>query len=87
MTQTPEQAQAQFAQLTTAADKLRHSPLKVEIINLLGSADQNADDTVYAERTVGKDEYWSIALSSIGILMEDASPAARRWFSARGYRW
>jgi len=74
-----------FSQLKAAARKLASNH---EVVQILGSAEDNANDTVSVERAATESEWDRVALSSIACLFDSSTkPATLRWFERRGYRW
>lgn len=79
--------QPTLASLRAAAEALPgdyYSEPKYEIINLVGSAEDNANDTIYAE---GRDEDWEdVAIRTLASLLSErsTSTAARDFFDAFG---
>ena len=75
-------AETQFKALTAAATDL---PFDHEVRHVLGGAEDNAVDTVYREQAA--EEFYTVAVNSIGVLLETATLETRDWFRARGYAW
>jgi hypothetical protein len=74
-----------FDQLRAAARKLPHTS---EVHNILDSAEVNANDTVYTDKSATQAEWDQIALASIACLFDSGTkPTTLRWFKQRGYRW
>lgn len=85
--------------LRAAADKMARGDMFQAVDDILDRARINADDTVFAEKSVPEDQYDAIALASVeGILCgrdsdlvtsySKSRPAAvRKWFERRGVRY
>lgn len=78
-----------FKELEVAYYKLETcSPLWYKIMHALGSADENANETVYVEKAASASDLESLKLASLeGILCYCDDPETRDWFAAQGFKW
>jgi len=77
---------SQWRGLLKAAAKIKDYELSDAVSDIMMSAEQNADDTHYKK---GDEEegYWSTALGSLGVLMDDYSDDVGKWFTKQKYTW
>lgn len=76
-----------FAQINTIAFKLpvANNDRNNEIQCMCISAEQNAMDTVYVDKSAPVEDYDRIALASLECLLSDCSDAAIiKWFAKNG---
>jgi hypothetical protein len=59
-----------------------------EVADVIISAEENANETVYVEKTVEADEWGAIAWYSISSSPHFTESAkVRKWYKAHGYTW
>jgi hypothetical protein len=77
-----------WAQIRKAAYDRYHDIGTDEVIDLVGSAEENANDTIYLEKTVSEEHFDEIALSSLELNLGCCrDEAALAWFRALGVKW
>jgi len=59
------------------------------ILNLMDSAQINADDTVFVDKSMPESEWATVALSTLRDLLSDKNVKAdvRQWFNNQGLVW
>jgi hypothetical protein len=77
---TIQQARAAYEALKTSYD------LKLEIMNLICDAEENADETVYGEKAAPESERDDVAVRTLASHLCESyiSPAARKFFDDLG---